>query len=284
MVSQPSYMLYQRTIEIMGRKAVPLERSCSNHQYRDIFENPQLLSASQRNARSLIINSPENPSGYILSAEDWDAVARYALENQLCVIHDEVYDTMEFDRSHSPAWQNFSLRSNSILINSFSKKFGIPGLRIGWMVAARQIIELAAKLHDYMYLGVNIQYEKVAELIVGDAEIGGWIRASSTRICARRDRAITTLTQAKGFRWDRHPLGAMFLFPDVSGVHDRMPEKYKDINLTVGEAVARYFLEEKCVSVVPGYVYGENSKDCVRLVLCVDDAQFLTAVERISEE
>jgi len=167
------------------------------------------------------------------------------------------------------------------LVNSFSKKFGVPGLRIGWMCASPRIIELASKLHDYMYLGVNAQYEAIAARMIGDSRVDNWLNERRNELAERAALIVATLNPASGFDWPHPPEGAMFAFPDVKGVYARMPAKYKHGKRTVGEAVADYLIHERKVAVVPGSVYGTQSTDNVRMVLCSDAITFTTALKRL---
>lgn len=283
MISNPSYMLYERTIKILNREPAPLERSTSSSQYADAL-NGELsdLLKNKSKLRMMIVNSPENPSGYVLNKDDWEAVHKFCYTNDIWLVHDEVYDTMHFTRDHKPAGTTSTLSRNSIIINSFSKKFGIPGLRIGWLIANEEFIEQAAKAHDYMYLGVNSQYEEIARLILDNSGINTWLINNSTKIHQRAMKMISTLTEKMGYRWDRPPYGAMFLFPNVENLYKAIPEEFRNNNLTVGEAVANYLLEVKKVAVVPGIVYGKNSANHIRLVLCSSDEVFENALNQLS--
>jgi aspartate/methionine/tyrosine aminotransferase len=279
-ISDPSYMLYERTIATLGRQVVSLRREAGNSEYIEALANEKGSESQLNGAKTMIINSPENPSGYVLSQQEWEAVGQFAQDNNLWVVHDEVYDTMAFEREHLPARNEKKLHDRAIMINSFSKKFGIPGLRIGWLVANEALIELAAKAHDYLYLGVNIQYEKIAtRLLNGDHQ--QWLQDNATRIERRAMQAVQELTPDNGFSWTRPPLGAMFLFPDISGLYHKMPQEYRENATSVSAAVAKYLLEVKKVAVVPGNVYGEHSDNHVRMVLCSTEEEFQLAMTRL---
>ncbi|WP_300632045.1 phosphonopyruvate decarboxylase [Pseudomonas sp.] len=276
-ISDPSYMLYARTLKTLERTPLRIARPAGNHEYAQMLAQDGALEG----VKAMIVNSPENPTGYVASPEDWVVIGERAARSGCWIIHDEVYDAMHFKRSHQPARAIESLADNSIIINSFSKKFGLPGLRIGWMIAPPQVIEQAAKAHDYLYLGVNIQYERIAHRLLSDERKFDWLENMSSTIAQRCDTALNTLTEERGYRWPRKPLGAMFLFPEVSGVYQQMPEKYRQPGQPVGDAVANYLLEERGVAVVPGSVYGPQGNSHIRLVLCMPDDVFNLAMERM---
>ncbi|YCI29387.1 phosphonopyruvate decarboxylase [Erwinia sp. PK3-005] len=276
-ISDPSYMLYARTINTLERRALRIPRPAGNHEYvRMLAEHGSLEGVS-----ALIVNSPENPTGYVASPEDWAAIGEAAAKSGTWIIHDEVYDAMHFERPHQPARMVSSLAKNAIIINSFSKKFGLPGLRIGWMVAPAAIIDEAAKAHDYLYLGVNIQYERIAQRLLSDPGKSAWLENMANGVAARCAKAVSTLTQEKGYLWPRRPLGAMFLFPDVSLFYHQLPEQYRQPGRPVGDVVAQYLLEERGVAVVPGSVYGPQGDNHIRLVLCTPDDVFENALKRM---
>lgn len=277
-VSNPSYMLYERSITVLNRNPIILNRPVSGSQYKD-----SIKTLNEDNIGLMIINSPENPSGYVLNAEDWGAVEDYVKQHNVWVVHDEVYDKMAFTEQHRPALSLKKLRENTIMINSFSKKFGMPGLRIGWMVGPAKFIDAAAKVHDYLYLGVNKQYEKIGTLILNSPHIDNWLAETMSKIQYRMDYAVSVLKESKGYKWTRQPAGAMFLFPDISNMYKSLDSKWKNENKTKGECVAEYLLHEKGVAVVPGYVYGENSNNNIRMVLCTTDDVFNEAIKRLVE-
>lgn len=275
-VFAPSYMLYERAISTLERNVRTFHRAPGGDEFAATLE--KLSSQSVNDINSIIINSPENPSGYVLSQQDWASVTKVATESNTWVIHDEVYDAMDFERKHIPAVSIPELRSRTIMINSFSKKFGLPGLRIGWLVAPKEFIELAKKAHDYLYLGVNAQYEEIAKLILQE-DTQRWLEDIKSLMQSRANHAVTSLTVANGFEWPRPPLGAMFLFPKVRMLYAKLPVKYQ--GKSVSESVAQYLLKEKKVAVVPGRVYGDSCDEFVRLVLCTPDDEFNNAIERL---
>ncbi len=282
-ISDPTYMLYERTIRALGRRAVALSRQPGDAEYAQAADRlAQAGHDELASGRAIIVNSPENPSGYVANGQDWEALGTLCEKHGLWLIHDEVYDTMDFGRKHLPARAQPRLAERSIMVNSFSKKFGMPGLRIGWMVAKPELIDLACKLHDYMYLGVNIQYEGIATRLLSDPGNPAWLAANSDMLHKRMRSAMECLTEKGGYSWDRRPHGAMFLFPNVSGLAARLPAAYRNGQRSAGEAVAQYLLEEKKVAVVPGAVYGRESGNHIRMVLCSPAAEFDKAMQRLS--
>jgi phosphonopyruvate decarboxylase len=273
-LTSPTYMLYERTISALSRNILKINRDKnSENQYENISNE------LRENAKAIIINSPENPSGYILSNEDWKSMNN----NDCWIIHDEVYDSMSYSRNHTPAISYKELKHRSIVINSFSKKFGIPGIRIGWMIAPKELINLAKKAHDYLYLGVNIQYEKIANTILSNDDNLAWLKNNSCIMEKRINYALDNLTERNGFLWTRKPYGAMFLFPDISLLYKKIPSYYKNKHKYPSDAVAEYLFNELEIAVVPGSVYGEEGINHIRMVTCGEEEVFYKAIDKLSE-
>lgn len=271
-VTSPTYMLYERTIATLSRGILKINRDKkSENEYHDI--NNKILDK----AKAIIINSPENPSGYVLSNVDWEGLK----DSSFWIIHDEVYDSMSYSRKHTPAIYHENLRHRSIIVNSLSKKFGIPGIRIGWMIAPKEVINIAKKAHDYLYLGVNIQYEKIANVILKCEENKAWLKSNGKVMKERIDYALNHLTKENGFSWTRKPYGAMFLFPDISILYEKIPSYYKDQYKYPSDAVAEYLFNEVGVAVVPGSVYGDEGINHIRMVACGEEHIFYSAIDKL---
>ncbi len=279
LITDPTYMLYQRAIRTLGRDPVCLSRTIEEHEY----ETLERTTAIDGNARALIVNSPENPSGYVASKKDFEALRRFSEKRDLWIIHDEVYDSMAFARPHIPARSVTGLRDRSILINSFSKKYGVPGLRIGWMCAPKAVIDLAAKLHDFMYLGVNILSERIALRMISDTKADSWMDETARILGKRADRLRDVVGDSSGFSWPRQPLGGMFAFPDVSGlVAEKHLSNADGETSGCGAPAADWLLKNKKLVSIPGHVYGPTSADCIRLILCSEESVFERGLQALS--
>jgi aspartate/methionine/tyrosine aminotransferase len=278
-VSDPSYMLYARTLQTLEREPKRIARPAGVNEYVKMLNRDSHLDG----VKAMIVNSPENPTGYVASMKDWERIGAAAARSGSWIIHDEVYDVMTFDRPHCPARKIEALAAKSIVINSFSKKFGLPGLRIGWMIAPRQIIDLAAKAHDYLYLGVNIQYERIAQRLLSDPRKADWLKSVVAKLQYRCVTALAKLDANAGYGWTRQPMGAMFLFPDVSGLYQNIPAEYRTAGVTIGDATTRYLLDERNIAVVPGSVYGKEGDNHIRLVLCTSDEVFEQAMHACAQ-
>lgn len=271
-VTEPSYMLYERALLALGRRV--------HHLHRDNV-SPALGQQALPATSAMIINSPENPSGYMFDDAEWEALLASARRQGSWLIHDEVYDTMAFGRHHRPARLFDPKGERTLLVNSLSKKFGTPGLRIGWLVGNPEFIAVASKANDYLILSVNQQYERIAHRMLSDPLCDSWLQERCAMLNRRVEYALQRLTAAKGFQWPHRPMGGMFLFPNVQGLFAALPPAQRQRFSTPGECVADYLLNDLQIATVPGIIYGVSCAAHIRLVLGCDDAQFTEAMARL---
>lgn len=281
LVTDPTYMLYSRSVQTLARVAVPLSRSPDSEYLGALDVLHKSANTNFTRAKALIVNSPENPTGYVINRDEWQSLSLVADVHDLWIIHDEVYDTMSFTRPHLPARCVDGLKQRSILVNSFSKKFGLPGLRIGWLCATPELVSLAAKLHDYLYLGVNIMSEQVAVTLMNDPGADAWLVKQTTMLKERAAIVVDSLGPHNGFSWVRPPLGAMFAFPRIAGVRSQIPPNVLAKHAYLSDAAAEYFLDGRRVAVTPGSIYGCQGNESVRLVLCSPEPVLREAVGRL---
>ena len=277
-ISDPGYSLYSRIIEVLGRCVVPIPRASTR---THTFTQDRRQSKFQK-CQVVLINSPENPTGYVLNDDDWTSVALSVESSDAWVVHDEVYDTLSYTRQHKPARSISALGERSVLVNSFSKKFGVPGLRVGWIIAPAHVIDVAVKVHEALCLGVSELAERVALRLIAHPEADKWCSKQRSDMSELTDAALGILGSEAGFRWPIVPMGGMFLFPDVTEVYRRLPEGACVGADDAGSAVARYMLERAKVAVVPGAVYGAAGRDHIRISNCRNSELLLNAVRRMS--
>ncbi|WP_417460397.1 pyridoxal phosphate-dependent aminotransferase [Kordiimonas sp.] len=270
-VTDPSYMLYSRAIKALGRTLRVLPRYAATDEYVNALP---AAGDVLNGVSALIVNSPENPSGYVLSDEDLSAIAEASHKHGCWIIHDEVYDSMAFGRKHQPARQWSGLEDRTLMINSFSKKYGVPGLRTGWLCGPAEAIDLAAKLHDFIYLGVNILSERIGMRMLSDASADPWMDDMSHMLGNRAQQLMAALPEVKGFSWPRKPMGAMFAFPNVANFAKKIPDHFAEEGKGSGHKVSNYLMDEHRLATIPGGVYGPESKDHVRMILCCEQSTF----------
>src|SRR5512138_1018086 len=145
-VHSPCYQSLAEVARAAGCDVSPWRAREENEWALDLDELRHLM---RTNTKAIIINTPHNPTGYLMSREDYEAVHKFACENNLLLFSDEVYRESEYDLStRLPA--GCDLGDHAISLGVTSKTYGLPGLRIGWVATRnRKIYEKMASLKDY---------------------------------------------------------------------------------------------------------------------------------------
>jgi len=279
-VSDPSYMLYEFIAKLLCRNPVKVKTRPENG-FR--LTSADIRSAITAKTTAIIINSPENPTGAVYDRELIRSLQEIANDNQLYFIHDEVYDSFVFSGEHENVLQlDPVIDERCVLINSFSKRFAMMGYRLGWLIGSRSVIDCAVKLHTLLTLTLRSPEQHLAAKVLNDPDTFGYLE---TNLVAIKENMLL-LTNALNDSWafdmmNTEAGGAFFIFPCVRELFRALPIQYRQGNKTIGECVARYLLLEHKLAVVPGYVYGKQGEDHIRIVAAVEHSVALEAAHRI---
>lgn len=230
----------------------------------------QLETARTPRTRILIFNSPSNPTGATYSAEERDAVFTWAMERGIFVIADEIYDQLVYPPTEMQGagtwWERYP--ENIALVNGVSKTFAMTGWRVGYAVAAEQLVKAMTKIQGQVSSNVCslAQYAALAALSGGDASVV----AMRDIFMRRRDMAWQEIASWPGVACPR-PDGAFYLFADVNALLSKsMPDC---------TALSTRLLHEAHVATVPGSAFG--APGCVRLSYAVHEEELMAALGRI---
>ena len=175
--------------------------------YPDFRVTEQRLEAAMDpGAHALIVNSPANPTGRVLSAGELDAVARFAARHDLVVVSDEIYDLFSYD---GPAPSMFGRYEQTVLLGGFSKTYGMPGWRLGWAVGPREVIDRMRTLQQFSFVCAPAPLQAGA-LAALRTDSSGWVDAYRVK----RDLVWERLSGC--FDLVR-PEGAFYAFPAAPG-------------------------------------------------------------------
>ena len=141
----PSWVSYGPMIALNDGVPVPVDVDPTDG-YR--ITAAALRSGLSPRTKALIVNSPNNPTGRVLTREETDAVVRFAVEHDLYVISDEIYEHLLFDgRAHTSLAAEPGMAERTVIINGFSKAYAMTGWRLGWLWAPEPIAAPALNLH-----------------------------------------------------------------------------------------------------------------------------------------
>ena len=260
----PGWVSYEpmATMSGAGTVHIPLDPAANYQVSRDVLQ-AHLTPAT----RVLIVNSPNNPTGRVLTRAELEAIAAVARERDLLVISDEIYEKITYD-----GYQPISIGSlpdmaeRTLTVNGFSKAYAMTGWRLGYLAGPRPVIAQVMKVHGHSVTCATsfAQYGAIAALEGPQGFIDTMVEAWDRR----RHLIASGLNGVPGFHCPL-PEGAFYALPDVS-----------DTGLD-GDEVARRLIDEAQVGVTPGSAFGEVSANTIRLSFANSDALLESAVERI---
>jgi len=220
----------------------------------------------------LLINSPSNPTGAVYTRTELDAIARFAIENDLIVISDEIYDRLVFcpDMHVSIAQLGDDIRERTIIVNGWSKTYGMTGWRLGYTLSTNALAKAFRDFQGHVTSNVCSIAQRAA---IGAlrSETGDLL----SRFAQRCDFMVSALNEISGVALSR-PGGAFYVFPNLKAF---VGKTYKGNVVDSVDILCAKLLEDYKVSIVPGSGFG--APDNARLSYAVPPEQLADAVGRI---
>lgn len=264
LVGDPFYATYEGVIRSTGaaKVAVPLR---PDKGFR--MQAEDLEAAITPESRVLLLNTPHNPTGAVLSADDIAAIGDVCRRHDLWIVSDEVYEELIFDGEFASPFDQADLAGRTVVVSSISKSHAAPGFRSGWAIGPADFCERLLPVCETMLFG-NQPFiaDMTAYALTHEFDTAARMREAY----ARRSRLICgALGNAPGIR-PIPPEAGMFIVLDVAGT-----------GLT-GEDFAWALLDDAGVAVMPGGSFGDRARDFVRLSLTVPDDAVEEACRRIT--
>lgn len=268
----PGFPIYESVIEFVGASAVaiPLLES------RDFrFDPADLAARVTAKTRMLILNSPQNPTGGMLTAEDLEGIAEIAIENDLWVISDEVYSRVIYEGEFLSIASIPGMKERTIVVDGFSKTYAMTGWRLGWGAMNRDLAASVARLETNCE-SCTATFTQLA----GVEAIGGpqdSVDAMVNEFRARRDIVVSGLNAIDGIRCLK-PRGAFYVFPNVTAVCERK-------GFRSAKQLQEYLLHEAGVAVLPRTSFGRKNpgeiQEYVRLSYATSRDNIIEGIRRM---
>lgn len=258
----PYYATYPGTIRGVG--AVPRAIVASP----DTAFQPQgsAIAAAAEGATSLLINTPNNPTGVVYSHDTLSDIARVCSDHDLWLISDEVYDTQVWEGAHISPRALPGMAERTLVVGSMSKSHAMTGSRIGWICAPPEVITHLANLATHTTYGVAGYIQDAAEFALGQgAEVEEIVAAPFRR---RRGLTLKALERQNILR----PVpaqGAMYVMLDIRATG------------MTGEAFANGLLDAEQIAVMPGESFGKGAAGHIRVAMTIDDDSYMQALDRL---
>jgi aspartate aminotransferase len=260
----PAWVSYEPMIRMLGGipAAVPL-RPADNF----ILNGDELKKRVSPRTKAMILNTPNNPTGRVLTVEELDAVARSAREHGYWVLSDEIYEHIIYDRRRHISLASLpGMRDRTVTLNGMSKAYAMTGWRLGYLGAPAPLCEQILKVQQHVVTCAPsfVQAAGVAALQGPQGCV-----AEMTAEYDRRRRFMTdALNAIPGVRCPL-PEGAFYLFPEVA---------FQGLD---SNALAEFMIEKAHVAVTPGSAFGHAGTRNIRLTFATSMANLRQAAEQM---
>jgi aspartate aminotransferase len=242
----PGYPIYSSAVKIAEAKAVPLPL-LEEKDFR--FDLSDLEKRVTDKTRMIIINSPHNPTGGILTIDDFYGIRDIIGNRDVYILADEIYSRIVYDGEFVSITKIKELRDKVILIDGFSKTYAMTGWRLGYAVADPEIIKMIAKyvINNYSCPTAFVQIAGI-EALEGDQSAVDYMVKEFKE---RRDIIVEGLNSIKGVKC-LLPKGAFYVFPNVKSFGKSSKE------------IQNYLLNEYGIACLPGTSFGEYGEGYLR--------------------
>jgi len=267
---------------ILADPAYPCNRQFVNLLYAELLAIPvshetqyqlnlELLKQNwQDGIKVVMVASPSNPTGTVIEQTELVAMAEFLAKKNVYFIVDEIYQGLVYNRPAESILANHDLPDNVIVINSFSKFFGMTGWRLGWTVAPNHLMPILDRLGQNLFLAAPTP-SQYAALRVLDSDALSELEQRRQTFENRRNALYQAMLD-EGFTLKTLPQGAFYLYWDVSDFTDNAQQFCSDL------------LQNTGVAITPGKDFGMFNADThVRLAYTTDEENLKRAVKKITE-
>ncbi|MEY3677615.1 MAG: hypothetical protein RL351_842 [Actinomycetota bacterium] len=270
----PFWTTYPEAIRLAG--GVPVEVFAGADQNYKVTV-AQLEAARTPRSKVLLFVSPSNPTGSVYTREETEAIGRWAFENGLWVITDEIYQNLTYDglKAVSITEAVPELVDRTILVNGVAKTYAMTGWRLGWMAGPLDAMKAAGNLQSHLSSNVsNISQKAALAALTGPQDEVLAMRDAFDR---RRKVAVAELNKIAGWNAPM-PQGAFYVYSDVTGLLGR---EWGGKTINTSLELCDYILDAAEVALVPGEAFGPSGY--VRLSYALGDAPLLEGIQRLQK-
>jgi aspartate/methionine/tyrosine aminotransferase len=261
--ADPAYPAYHSCISYLQAKPVPIPLLESSGFRLDL---EQLAAKVSARTKVLILNSPQNPTGGVLTREDLETIAELALRYDITVVSDEIYSRNVYDVEFSSIAALDGMRERTLILDGFSKAYAMTGWRLAYAIMPEHVARAVSLFgqNTYSCTTTFVQLGGLAALEGPDDSVGKMV----AEFKIRRDAIVAELNGLPGFSCVT-PQGAFYVFPNVSAItHD-------DARL------ASFLLEEAGVACLGGSAFGAAGRGYMRFSYAASLDTIHAALDRV---
>jgi len=263
-IISPTYAIFANAVTLAGGepRAVPL----ATDGRRFSLDLDRVRAAIDAGTRLLVVNSPSNPTGWVISVDEQRDLVDLAARHNLAILADEVYERLVYDR---PLAASFAAvagdRDRLVIVNSFSKTYNMTGWRLGWAQGSERTLRLMASAAEFITSNPSAPVQQAGIVALRDGE--ACVRELREGYAARRALVARALASMPGVTVPDID-GAFYAFPRIAG-------------LTDSAAFAARLVRETGVALAPGTAFGAAGEGHIRLCFAASEALLTTALARL---
>src|SRR5262245_30398404 len=264
-VFEPFYENYGPDAILCGAKPVFVPLGAG-----EALDLDRVKSAFSKNTRAIIVNTPNNPTGRVLSRAELEGIAELCRRHDAFAVTDEIYEHIYYEGEHIPMATLPGMADRTITISGASKTFSVTGWRVGTIISPPSVAGAIRKVHDFLTVGAPAPLQEA--IAVGMETLSrSYYQSLAAEYRARRDLLYEGLVAA-GFKC-RRPEGAYYIMADFSALSDLPDVEF-----------ARWLVMEIGVATVPGssfYSRPDGGRTIVRFAFCKTEPMLEEAVRRL---
>ena len=256
---------------IMSAEVVPVSLTCHNGVWS--LDLQRLLDAATPTTRIVLVNSPNNPTGWTMPQHDWDHLLAHCRRHGIWLVSDDAYERIVFEPSmtingHAPSvLSQIGDDDRVISANTFSKSWTMTGWRLGWIVAPRRFVAQLGKVIEFNTSCAPPFVQLAGLVAVNEGE--SCVRQNVARLRASRDLLVDALAKVPGIEVAPPP-GAMYLFFRIAGHGGD------------SVALAKQLVAEAGLGLAPGAAFGPEGEGYLRWCFAASETLLVQGAERLA--
>ncbi|WP_194908822.1 pyridoxal phosphate-dependent aminotransferase [Catenulispora rubra] len=273
-VPAPYWTTYPEAIQLAG--GVPVD-VVTDETTGYLASVEQLEAARTERTKVLLFVSPSNPTGAVYSPEQVEAIGRWALENGLWVLTDEIYEHLVYGDARFTSILKAvpELAEQTVIVNGVAKTYAMTGWRVGWLIGPADVVKAATNLQSHATSNVsNVAQVAALAAVSGDLAAVNEMKLAFDR---RRQTIVRMLNEIPGVLCPE-PKGAFYVYPSVKAL---LGKEIRGQHPANSAELASLILDEAEVAVVPGEAFG--TPGYLRLSYALSDADLVEGVSRLQK-
>jgi aspartate/methionine/tyrosine aminotransferase len=264
-IVSPTYAIFANAVTLSGGEPRPVALATDGDAFS--LDLDRIRGAIDGRTRMIVVNSPSNPTGWMITEDEQRALYALALEHDLVILSDEVYERLAFDVELAPSFARVADdKEHIVVVNSFSKTYNMTGWRLGWAQASARMVKTMSSAAEFITSNPAAMVQQAGIVALRDGE--HYVRDLRASYARRRDQVMTALRGIPGLSL-APPRGGFYAFPRVEGLAD-------------SASFALDLLRETGVALAPGSAFGAAGEGYIRLCFAASEPVLENALSRVT--